>query len=258
MTNKYETRNLIQNFISYSQTQFSCSIKIIRSDNGPEFFMHSYYASLGIVHQWSCVEIPQQKSIVEIKYRHLLNVTRSFLFHAHLPTNFWSYALCHATYIINRLCSPTIRNHTPFELLSNTPPSYTNLKTFGCLGYASTLNRNMDKLDPRASKSLFLSFTMGIKGYLLFYLGKRATFTSRNCVFHEHIFPYTPRPSIPFNPTTQTKPDPPHHPFLFEHNLNIPSPTSPTNEITTYPYQTMIETQYTSHSHMAIPLKIIL
>src|SRR4051812_5725298 len=98
MHNKSETRLHIKNFISYCNTQFHSKIKTIRSDNGTEFIMPSYYASLGIIHQRSCVETPQQNSVVERKHRHLLNVTRSLLFHAHLPKNFWSYALCHATF----------------------------------------------------------------------------------------------------------------------------------------------------------------
>lgn len=65
MKNKGETRDCIKNFITYIQTQFSAKIKSIRSDNGPEFNMSSYLASLGIIHQRSCVETPQQNSIVE-------------------------------------------------------------------------------------------------------------------------------------------------------------------------------------------------
>lgn len=102
-------------------------------------------------------------------------------------------------------------------MLFNTPPTYFNLKTFGCLAYAITLNRNKDKLDPRATKSLFLGFTIGIKGYLLFDIDKRTIFTLRNCVFHEHIFPYTPHPPITSNEIIQTEKSSNHHPFLFDH-----------------------------------------
>lgn len=58
MTNKSETRQHIHNFITYCKTQFSCTIKMIRSDNGQEFLMEPYYNSLGILHQRSCVETP--------------------------------------------------------------------------------------------------------------------------------------------------------------------------------------------------------
>lgn len=156
--------------------------------------MPSYYASLGILHQRSCVETPQQNSTVERKHRHLLNVTRSLLFHANLPKCFWFVSLCHATYFINRLCIPTIQYNTPYELIFKTPSSYTHLKIFGCLAYASTITRHKDKLDPRATKCLLLGYPMGIKEYLLFYHSTRSIFSSRNYVFYENIFPYTPHP----------------------------------------------------------------
>jgi len=117
MKHKSDTRSCIQNFISFISTQFSAKVKAIRSDNGLEFQMSTYYSSLGILHQTSFVETPQQKSIVERKHRHLLNVTRSLLFHSKLPKCFWSYALSHATFLISRLPTPVIHNKTPFELL---------------------------------------------------------------------------------------------------------------------------------------------
>lgn len=70
---KGETRTCITNFINYVQTQFSAKIKTIRSDNGLEFNMLSYFATLGILHQRSCVETPQHNSVVERKHKHLLN-----------------------------------------------------------------------------------------------------------------------------------------------------------------------------------------
>ena len=39
-------------------TQFKTPIKVFRTDNGPEFAITSFYASIGIIHQLSCVETP--------------------------------------------------------------------------------------------------------------------------------------------------------------------------------------------------------
>ena len=52
MKHKSEASFLIQSFYILILTQFKLPIKIIRSDNGPEFALNSFYASKGIVHQF--------------------------------------------------------------------------------------------------------------------------------------------------------------------------------------------------------------
>lgn len=121
MKTKTETRPSIFKFITFVKNQFDAKIKIIRSDNGMEFNMPDYYAFLGVLHQTSCVETPQQNSIVERKHRHLVNVTRALLFQSHLAKSFWSFAVSHSVHIIKRLPSPVLKHKTPFELLHNTP-----------------------------------------------------------------------------------------------------------------------------------------
>lgn len=121
MCNKSETREHIKHFIVYCHNQFSWKIKTIWSDNGTEFIMPIFYASLGIIHQKIYVETPQQNSIIDRKHIHLINVTRSLLFHAHLNKCFWSYDVWHATYLINRICSPIIDNKTPYDILFQQP-----------------------------------------------------------------------------------------------------------------------------------------
>lgn len=67
------------------ETQFNSKVKIVHSDNGPEFKLENFYALKGIVHQSSCVNTPQQNGVAERKHRHLLNVARALLIQAGLP-----------------------------------------------------------------------------------------------------------------------------------------------------------------------------
>jgi hypothetical protein len=88
MKNKSETRQHVVNLVKMIKTQHNHDVKIIRSDNGPEFLMHEFYSSHGILHQTSCVESPQQNGRVERKHQHVLNVARALLYQSNLPKHF--------------------------------------------------------------------------------------------------------------------------------------------------------------------------
>ena len=62
-------------FKSMVKTQFFAKIQTFRSDGGGEFTstaFKSFLANNGIVHQISCPYTPQQNSLVERKYRHII------------------------------------------------------------------------------------------------------------------------------------------------------------------------------------------
>ena len=59
MPHKSDVSNLIQSFYNLVVNQFNKTIKVVRSDNGPKFALHSFYASKGIIYQLSFVETPQ-------------------------------------------------------------------------------------------------------------------------------------------------------------------------------------------------------
>jgi hypothetical protein len=187
---KSEVSILVQQFIKMIEVQFNTTVKTVRTDNGPEFYMPQFYASKGISHQNSFVETPQQNGRVERKHQHLLNVGRSLLYQSKLPKQFWSYAVIHAAYLINRVSTPLLQSKSPYQLLYNKPPDLHELKVFGSLCYASTLHVHRTKLDPRARKCVFLGYKSGMKGVVLLDLNDKKVFVSRNVIHHDHILPY--------------------------------------------------------------------
>jgi transposase InsO family protein len=156
LKSKYDVRHYLQIFIQSVETQFDKKVKVIRSDNGPEFLMAEFFNSRGIAHHTSCVETPQQNGIVERKYQHILSTCRAIMFQSAIPIVFWSYAISHSVYLINRLPSLKLHNISPYELLYGKKPYFSSLKVFCCLMYAITLTRNRTKLDSRARSCVFL------------------------------------------------------------------------------------------------------
>ena len=132
----------LRNFILHVQTQFSKTIKTIRTDNGTEFVQDtcaSFLNQFGIVHQRSVAGTPQQNGRVERKHRHLVETARAIKIHANLSDKFWGSCILAATYIINRLPSSVLEWKSLFESLYKSKPDLSHLKTIGCLCYALNL-----------------------------------------------------------------------------------------------------------------------
>jgi len=177
------------------KNHFHTTPKFIRTDNGPEFMLSTFYASLGIIHQKSCVETPQQNGRVERKLQHIINVGRALLYQSKLPPSFWSYVIHHDVFLINIVPTPLFQNQSPYFTLHHKLPDISLFKVFGCLCYASTLHSHRTKLQSRSGKSLFLGYKSGYKGFTIYDLHSREIFVSRHVTFHENHLPYHHSPS---------------------------------------------------------------
>lgn len=149
-------------------TQFNAKIKLFRSDNVKELEFIDYFVEQGVMHQYSCVERPQQNSVVERKYQHLLNVTRSLYFQSCIPIKFWSECVLTATFLINRTIYPILKHSTPYEKLHGRPADYSSLRVFGCLVFASTLIAHRKNFQSRARTGVLLGYPSSVKGYRLY------------------------------------------------------------------------------------------
>ena len=57
--------------------------------------------------------------MAERKLRHILNVARTLMFHAHIPKIYWGDAIFTAGFLINRMPCPVIDNCIPVNCLSH-------------------------------------------------------------------------------------------------------------------------------------------
>lgn len=189
---KVEVIVVLKYFLLRLKKQFAVCVKIIRSDNGKEFFnsqCNALFSSLGIIHQSCCPYTPQQNGVVAIKHRHILEVARAFMFQSGVPHKFWGDCVLTAVYLINKLPSSVLLGRSPYELLHKKSVVLDHLKVFGCLCFAIMLPRG-DKFALRARKAVFLGYMDTQKGYKMFDTDSGTFLVSRDVVFHETIFPF--------------------------------------------------------------------
>lgn len=137
---------------------------------------------------------------MERKHRHLLDTTRAIKLYANLPNNLWSECILTATYLVNRMPTPVLAWKSPFQVLFHTLPTISHLRTVGCLCYAAILPKNLDKFAPKGQRCVFLGYPPHQKGYKLLNLDTYHIFTSRDVIFHEHMFPFKSVSSTDFPP----------------------------------------------------------
>ena len=171
---------------------------------------------------------------MERKHCHILQVARALKIQAQLPNQFWGECALTTVHIINRLPSPVLSFKTPFERLYSKPPSYSHLRVFGCLAYATNVHVS-HKFDHCAITCIFIGYLVGQKDYKLFNLSTRKMFTSRDVHFHENHFPYASSKFVlpPSNLGYSSGPIPtPIHDLDSSPNSNTPTSITPVSSPT--------------------------
>ena len=112
----------------------------------------------------------------------LMEKVRCMLSHAQFPKSFWAEVASIACYLINRSPSVAIEKKTPQEVWFGNPPTYSDLKIFGCLAYAHV---DSGKLEPRSMKFIFLGYKSSVKGYKLWCPKTKKLVIIRDVIFYE-------------------------------------------------------------------------
>ena len=74
---------------------------------------------------------------------------------------------------------------TPYEVWKGYKPNVNHLRIFGCSAYAHIPKDERSKMDPKAKKSIFLEYGIGVKEYRLFDTDTLKVFHSRDVIFNE-------------------------------------------------------------------------
>ena len=169
-------------------------IKLLKSDNGGEYVSEefkNYCTDEKIIQRFTSPHTPESNSISERYNRVLGEKCRAMLIGANLPLSLWAECMKTATYITNRVISPTHRCKTPYELIYGAKPDVSNLRAFGCIAYYYNFDVNRKKLDNKALKGVLVGYDLQSASYLVYAPETRTVKKTGHVLFNEHMLYYT-------------------------------------------------------------------
>lgn len=177
--------NHLEHLKAFVANKSVCKAHALRSKRGGEYPSKDFSKN-GIEHNLTVLYSPIQNGVSECVNRNLLELVRSDLHSKSLAKKFWNEALNNDVYVHNCVTSRVFRDgNTPHHLWFGRPPIPSHLRVFGCQTLYTLLQANVQKLDEKARKAIFLVYSDQSKGYMRMDTKTKQSFVSRNVVFDE-------------------------------------------------------------------------
>src|SRR4051812_5538439 len=114
-----------------------------------------------------------------------MEMTRALMFEMNVPKALWGEAVMTAAYLINRIPSRILRMKAPCEMLQGEMKFVVPPKVFGSTCFVRDHRPTVGKLDPRATKCVFVGYPSCQKGYKCWSPTEKRFFVSMDVTFRE-------------------------------------------------------------------------
>ena len=186
---KNQVKDCFLDYKAYNENQKNKKIKILRTDNGLEYWggdFEQFLKNSGIKREFSTPYTPQQNGKAERMNRTLQEMARCMLLESGLPEFFWAEATQTAAYIRNRCTSrSTSSDATPYEIWYGSKPIVSHFKIFGAQAFVLNKNPNLGKFDPKSNECIFVGYSRESKAYMLWDPSQKKLIVSRDVEFIE-------------------------------------------------------------------------
>ncbi|KAL7281585.1 hypothetical protein ACG7TL_004902 [Trametes sanguinea] len=190
---KADTMKAFDSFNAWAETQTGKKIKRVCSDSGGEYLSNEFtqhLLDLGIEHQKSTPDSPQQNGRAERWNRTIVEKAMSMLHHAGLSHGFWQLAVEAAVHIYNRQPMRRLKWCCPITAWDGTVPDVSYFRVFGCKAFVHMQkSKGEGKLNKKAVEMIFVGYEPGTKGYKFWNPATRSIVVSRDVIFDEESFP---------------------------------------------------------------------
>nr|GFB02258.1 retrovirus-related Pol polyprotein from transposon TNT 1-94 [Tanacetum cinerariifolium] len=185
---KHEAPDVIITFLKRITVLLQSLVIIIRTDNGTEFknqVLKVYFDSVGISHQMSSVQTPQQNGVLERQNRTLVEAARTMLIFSHAPLFLWAEAIATTYFTQNRSIIHRHFNKTPYELINGRKPDISFLHVFGALCYPKNDREDIGKLGAKGDIGFFIGYSADSCAYRIYNRRTKKIMETMNVSFDE-------------------------------------------------------------------------
>jgi hypothetical protein len=148
-------------FLDFVKTVFTATgrhVQLLRGDGKTEHinnYLKNQLSLLGIQLQTSVTYTPEQNGIAERDHRLKVESARSQIHEKGVPLKLWAEAINYSVYVLNRTISKS-EIITPYQRWFGKSPDIPNLHVFGSVAYFFTPDVLRHKLDPKATKGIYV------------------------------------------------------------------------------------------------------
>lgn len=103
-------------------------------------------------------------------------------------TSFWPFPFAHAIYLINVLPSPSLKHLSPFFLLQQTHPTYTDVRVFRCECWTLINPYNKHKFSCCSLPCVFLGLSPSHEGFICYHIPTSWSYILKDVQFYETHF----------------------------------------------------------------------
>ncbi|KAF0712542.1 hypothetical protein As57867_004782, partial [Aphanomyces stellatus] len=160
---------------------------------------------IGIEQLYTNPYFPEENCVVEKSNYTVMNKVRCVLQASGMDNQYWGEALNYVVYTENQSPTKALDGKTPFEALYGRKPNIDHLRPFGCSAFAFVDKAKRAKLDPRATKCVFVGYASQHKSYRLIDCESGQLFQCRSIKFTEDFVPAKDK-KVQFNDQITTFP----------------------------------------------------
>ncbi|SCV73216.1 BQ2448_7141 [Microbotryum intermedium] len=183
---KSEVFGVFKTWLAEVELETGVTLKVLRTDNGGEYRSRAFTEfckAQGTHRQYSIPHTPQQNGRAERVNRSIVEGVLALLADAHLPNTFWEEAVAYFVYCKNRCQHSALDKATPDFIWQGRRTDTLVLHPFGCTAWLMVAPKLHSKLDPKATRVLFVGYDLASKAFRFydtntkkFMLGRNATF----------------------------------------------------------------------------------